>query len=168
MRKKKISQQELADLAGLTQGVVSRAANPTYGKLTLNTIIRIAAGFDVAFIGLFVPFSKLVDFFDHLSENHLADVATFSEEDAAMETADAPQHSHAELRAQLVAVVNRQPTESSTKRTRRLTTALEDAQRQFVFGAPLQAVPVGGASGETKTPPSSRVVSGAQPIPIPA
>ena len=82
MHKKKISQQELADRAGLTQGVVSRAANPAYGNLALNTIIRVAAGLDVAFIGTFVPFSKLVDFYDKLSEEHLADVPTFPEEDA--------------------------------------------------------------------------------------
>ncbi len=81
MRKKKISQQELADRSGLTQGVISRAANPSYGKLTLNTIIRVAAGFDVAFVGMFVPFSKLVDVFDRMSDQHLGDVVTFAEED---------------------------------------------------------------------------------------
>lgn len=84
MKAKKISQQELAERSGLTQGVISRAANPAYGKLTLNTIIRIAAGFDVAFIGRFVPFSKLEDYFDALSESELADVPTFDEEDASL------------------------------------------------------------------------------------
>jgi transcriptional regulator with XRE-family HTH domain len=81
MRRRKISQQELADRSGLTQGVISRAANPAYGKLALNTIIRVAAGFDVAFIGVFVPFSKLVDFFDSLSEQRLGDVLSFVQED---------------------------------------------------------------------------------------
>jgi len=53
------SQADLAERAGLTQGVVSRAEDPDYGNLTFNTVIRIAAGFDVAFIGRFVPFSEL-------------------------------------------------------------------------------------------------------------
>jgi transcriptional regulator with XRE-family HTH domain len=81
-----MTQQELANKSGLKQGVVSRAANPAYGKLALNTIIRVAAGFDVAFIGLFVPFSKLTKLYDALSEADLGDVATFDEEDAALQT----------------------------------------------------------------------------------
>ena len=80
MRAKGISQQDLAERAGLTQGVISRAANPTYGKLTLNTIIRVAAGLDVAFVGRFIPFSKLVGDFEGLSEKELGDVPTFEEE----------------------------------------------------------------------------------------
>lgn len=81
MRKKGISQQELAERSGLTQGVISRAANPAYGKLTLNTIIRIAAGLDVAFIGRFVPFSRLDDEFHSLNERALSDVPSFDDED---------------------------------------------------------------------------------------
>ncbi len=53
------SQVELAERAGLTQGAVSRAEDPDYGNLTFNTVIRIAAGFDVAFVGAFVRFSEL-------------------------------------------------------------------------------------------------------------
>ena len=75
-----LSQEELARRAGLTQGVVSRAANPGYGNLTLNTIIRIAAGFDVAFIGKFVPFSELAKWFAELSEDAIV-VKGFEEED---------------------------------------------------------------------------------------
>src|SRR5712691_11808900 len=73
------TQETLAEKAGLTQGVVSRALNPNYGNLTLNTIIRIAAGFDVAFIGKFVPFSELETWFTNLSENS-AQVTSFEEE----------------------------------------------------------------------------------------
>lgn len=64
-----ISQKELAEKSHLTQGVVSRAEDPDYGNLTLNTIVRISAGFDVAFIGNFVPFSKLVQWYEELSES---------------------------------------------------------------------------------------------------
>ena len=69
MKKKGFSQEKLAKLSNLTQGVISRAANPNYGNLTLNTIIRIAAGFDVAFTGKFVPFSELGRWFVDLSED---------------------------------------------------------------------------------------------------
>ncbi|MGH7829462.1 MAG: helix-turn-helix domain-containing protein, partial [Candidatus Binatia bacterium] len=59
LKNRKWSQEILAEKSGLTQGVVSRALSPNYGNLTLNTIIRIAAGFDVAFVGKFVPFTAL-------------------------------------------------------------------------------------------------------------
>jgi transcriptional regulator with XRE-family HTH domain len=62
------SQSRLAEESHLTQGVVSRALDPDYGNLTLNTILKIAAGFDVAFIGKFVPFSELGGWFLAQSE----------------------------------------------------------------------------------------------------
>jgi transcriptional regulator with XRE-family HTH domain len=73
------SQTELAERAGVTQGVISRAEDPDYGNLTLNTIVRVAAGFDCAFIGRFVPFSELVGWYDSLSEAVIR-VASFSED----------------------------------------------------------------------------------------
>jgi transcriptional regulator with XRE-family HTH domain len=79
LKKSGLSQDEIALRAGLTQGVISRAANPDYGNLTLNTIIRVAAGFDVAFVGKFVPFSELAKWFTELSEETM--VKTFGEED---------------------------------------------------------------------------------------
>ena len=87
MKEKKFSQERLASLSGLTQGVVSRAGNPNYGNLTLNTIIRIAAGFDVAFVGRFVPFSELGRWFINLSEESVR-ISTFSEENAARQQID--------------------------------------------------------------------------------
>ena len=75
-----ISQAQLAERSGLTQGVISRAANPNYGNLTLNTLIRIAAGFDVAFVGKFVPFSELGRWFIDLSEESVK-VKPFLQED---------------------------------------------------------------------------------------
>jgi transcriptional regulator with XRE-family HTH domain len=74
------TQQTLAERSGLTQGVISRALNPKYGNLTLNTIIRIAAGFDVAFIGKFVPFSELEKWFESMDEE-CVQVPTFEEEE---------------------------------------------------------------------------------------
>jgi transcriptional regulator with XRE-family HTH domain len=63
------TQKQLASRSKVTQGVVSRAQNPGYRNLTLKTLNRIAAGFDVAFIGTFVPFSELVNWFQNLSED---------------------------------------------------------------------------------------------------
>jgi transcriptional regulator with XRE-family HTH domain len=62
------SQQELAEKAGVTQGVISRAEDPDYGNLAANTILKIANGFDVVFVGKFVPYSELEKLVNHLSE----------------------------------------------------------------------------------------------------
>lgn len=81
------SQAELAQRAQLTQGVVSRAEDPGYGNLTLNTIGRIAAGFDLAFVGKFVAFSELVRFTENLSEREFAELLAFEKEDASKKPA---------------------------------------------------------------------------------
>ena len=81
MRKKLgLSQADLARLAGISQGVISRAEDPDYGNLTFNTVLRIAAGMDCAFVGRIVPFSDLAKWFDNLSEESVQ-VPTFDEED---------------------------------------------------------------------------------------
>jgi transcriptional regulator with XRE-family HTH domain len=74
-----ISQEQLAERAELTQGVISRAANPHYGNLSINTCVKVAAGFDVAFIGKFVPFSELDRWIDHLHDESV--IPTFETED---------------------------------------------------------------------------------------
>src|ERR1700681_3764420 len=78
------SQADLAQAAGITQGVVSRAEDQEYGNLTLNSVGRIAGGFDMPFIGRFVPFSELVRFSLDLSEKEFENIPTFEEEDAAL------------------------------------------------------------------------------------
>ena len=80
MKQHGLSQTQLAVRSGLTQGVISHAADPS--KLTLRTLVRIAAGFDVAFMPLFVPFSELPKWFDRLSNDPFM-VPTFEQEDAA-------------------------------------------------------------------------------------
>ena len=59
-----LTQSQLAKRSGVNQGTISRAADPDYGSLTINTLVKIAAGFDVAFVAHFVPFSKLLDGID--------------------------------------------------------------------------------------------------------
>lgn len=82
LKKRGWSQEQLAEAAGLTQGVISRAANPNYGNLTVNTILRVAAGFDVAFVGEFVPFSEFAKRIENLSED--INLPTFDEENQAL------------------------------------------------------------------------------------
>jgi transcriptional regulator with XRE-family HTH domain len=74
------SQAVLAERSGVTQGVISRAEDPDYGNLTINTIGRIASGLDVAFVGKFVPFSELVKFSNSVSEEDFENILTFEEE----------------------------------------------------------------------------------------
>lgn len=78
------SQGELARRSGLTQGVISRAEDPDYGNLTFNTVIAIARGFDVAFIGRFAPFSELDNYVVGLSETSAGSVLSFTEESHQM------------------------------------------------------------------------------------
>lgn len=86
LRKKRgWSQEELAKRSGLTQGVISRAEDPDYGNMTFNTVISIAGGFDVAFVGKFVPFSELDDYFVGLSEESAGSIPSFEGENQRIE-----------------------------------------------------------------------------------
>ena len=80
-KKRGWSQAELAEASGLTQGVISRAEDLNYGNLTFNTALAIAAGFGLAFVGKFVPFSELIREHSNLSEDSIKDIPTFEEED---------------------------------------------------------------------------------------
>lgn len=74
------SQERLAQEAKLTQGVISRAEDPEYGNLTINTLTRIAAGFDCAFLGRFVSFSELGKWYVSLSDEKALGVPSFPED----------------------------------------------------------------------------------------
>ena len=79
LRQRGWSQAKLGQEAKLSQGVISRAQDPDYGNLTINTLVKIAAGFDVAFVGRFVSFRELGRLYDDLSEESL-EVPSFTEE----------------------------------------------------------------------------------------
>jgi transcriptional regulator with XRE-family HTH domain len=87
MKRKGLSQEKVAEMCGLTQGVISRAADPDYGKLTVTIKTKIAAGLDMAYLGTLVPYSNLEKWFTGLSEEAVQ-VPTFDEEHAALEKAD--------------------------------------------------------------------------------
>ena len=66
----------------LNAGVVSRAADPSYGKSHDQHARKNRGRVDVAFVGRFVPFSDLPPWFDRLYEGEGFYVETFAEEDA--------------------------------------------------------------------------------------
>jgi transcriptional regulator with XRE-family HTH domain len=74
------TQEQLAEKSKLTQGVISRAEDSDNGNLTANTILRIADGFDVAFVGRFVSYGELEEWFRSLTETTVR-VPSFDEED---------------------------------------------------------------------------------------
>lgn len=55
-----LTQGELGKLAGMKPNAISRLENPDYGDFTVNTLLRIAAAFDVGLIVRFAPFSELI------------------------------------------------------------------------------------------------------------
>lgn len=74
------SQAQLAKESNLTQGAISRAEDPEYGNLTVNTLVRVAAGFDCAYIGRFVPFSELGRWYSMLSDERQLEVQSFDKD----------------------------------------------------------------------------------------
>jgi len=78
LKDRRWTQADLAERSGLKQGAISRASDPDYGNLTINTILRIASGFDVAYVGRFVPFSEAAQWYENLSESALS-VSSFEE-----------------------------------------------------------------------------------------
>jgi transcriptional regulator with XRE-family HTH domain len=88
MKRRGITQEELAERAGLTQGVISRAADPNYGKLTTTVKVKIANGLDMAYLGVLLPFSDAVKWFSEISEDSVQ-VETFEEEDQAIDLGSA-------------------------------------------------------------------------------
>jgi transcriptional regulator with XRE-family HTH domain len=83
------SQTDLAKQSDLTQGVISRAEDQDYGNLTVNTLVRIAGGFDCAFVGRFVPFSEFAGWYNGLENDQSFEVPSFADDtDPIRETAE--------------------------------------------------------------------------------
>ncbi len=61
-RRENWSQRELADKAKMKQSRISQIEDPSYGKLTINTLKRLASAFDVGLIVRFAPFSEVIDY----------------------------------------------------------------------------------------------------------
>jgi transcriptional regulator with XRE-family HTH domain len=82
------TQAHLAGESKLTQGVISRAEDPEYGNLTVNTLVRIGAGFDCAFVGRFVPFSELGRWYVALENEKALEVPTFGDDHGVIDRID--------------------------------------------------------------------------------
>jgi transcriptional regulator with XRE-family HTH domain len=54
------AQKRLADVMGKPQSVVSRLENPDYGKLSVSTLLEVAAAYDVALVIQFVSFPEFL------------------------------------------------------------------------------------------------------------
>jgi transcriptional regulator with XRE-family HTH domain len=74
---REMSQQELGQKAGIAQPWVSKLEDPSYGRLTLSTLLKIASALDVALHVDFVPFSEILNRSSSLSENAFA-VASYA------------------------------------------------------------------------------------------
>jgi len=61
------SQAQAGEAIGKPQNVISRLESPAYGKLTLQTLLDIANGFDVGLLIKFVPLSRLVKEYEDVS-----------------------------------------------------------------------------------------------------
>lgn len=55
------SQAKAGEILGKPQNVISRLESPAYGKLSIQTLMEIARGFDVGLIIKFVPFSRFLN-----------------------------------------------------------------------------------------------------------
>ncbi|MFK3741400.1 helix-turn-helix domain-containing protein [Massilia sp. TN1-12] len=66
-------QQHLAKKLGLkSQSAIARIEDPSYGKLSLSTVKKLAKAFDVAVLTKFVPFSRFLLETELISEESLA------------------------------------------------------------------------------------------------
>ncbi len=84
MRGEREWSQELAGREiGKPQNVVSRLESPAYGKLTLQTLLEIAHGYDVGLIIKFVPFSRLVKEYEDVSYQALSAKSVSDKEEVA-------------------------------------------------------------------------------------
>jgi len=77
------SQAQAGEAIGKPQNVISRLESPAYGKLTLQTLLEIAKGFDVGLLIKFVPFSRLVEEYEDLSPQALSARSVSDEKEVA-------------------------------------------------------------------------------------
>lgn len=80
LRKQNVMDQtELADKAGMKQSRISAIENPNNNALNLDTLIRLAAAFDVGLVVKFAPFSELLRFQKNFSPDTFR-VTSFEDE----------------------------------------------------------------------------------------
>ncbi len=65
------TQTELAQRTGQKQKTISDFENPSYGRLTLSSLKRLASACDVGLVVRFAPFSELVDWTESMSKSRM-------------------------------------------------------------------------------------------------
>ena len=124
------SQSQLATESKLTQGVISRAEDPDYGNLTVNTLVRIGTGFDCVFVGRYIPYSDFAKWYVDLGDEKKLEVASFEDDSAFKES------SNEELEKAAAAVDARLAQNTAP---RKYMTAMQQASQQRI--APIGDVP---------------------------
>ncbi len=66
------SQVKAGEILGKPQNVISRLESPAYSKLTLQTLVELAKGFDAGLIIKFVPYSRLLREYEDVSFSALS------------------------------------------------------------------------------------------------
>jgi transcriptional regulator with XRE-family HTH domain len=79
--RRKMSQKELGEAAGVKQEWISKLEDPSYGKLTIKTLLKLAAAFDCGLSIDFVPFSQILNGATRLAPSSF-DVPSFNEDGA--------------------------------------------------------------------------------------
>jgi transcriptional regulator with XRE-family HTH domain len=80
------TQKELAEKSGKHQSVISQLETPGYGSLTLSTLRKLAAAYDVGLMVRFVSFSELARRASHLSDADMK-IPSFSDDQTLTTTA---------------------------------------------------------------------------------
>jgi transcriptional regulator with XRE-family HTH domain len=142
------TQGQLAGELKTTQTAVSRLENPEYGKLSLNSLYKLASAFDVALLVKFVPFSRLIEEFQDASPQALS-AMSFEEEVKKLEDWAGEEASAVQTSPDLPV----QATQTPARHLRLADTATVTGaiQRTFTFDLPRQA-PAGEATANRTAP----------------
>jgi transcriptional regulator with XRE-family HTH domain len=81
------TQQDLGERSGKRQSVISQLETPGYGKLTLSSLKKLAAAFDVGLMVRFVSFRELAGRAAHLSDTDTK-IPSYGTESSSDESAD--------------------------------------------------------------------------------
>ncbi|MGH9437883.1 MAG: helix-turn-helix domain-containing protein [Terriglobia bacterium] len=135
-------QGDLAEAAKLTQGAISRAEDPDYGNLTINNLLRIAAGLDVAFVSRFVPFSELGKWYVNLSGEESLMVPSFADDSRFIEHKPVSSHVVPAMQAQYVG----NPFDKEVRPTSLTSSPVVGQYRKQPENSPFHKIPSGAAA----------------------
>jgi transcriptional regulator with XRE-family HTH domain len=65
------TQEELAKRCGKSQEWICKIESPNYGRFSLQTLLNIAAAFDVAFTARFVSYSELINWYTSRTQSEI-------------------------------------------------------------------------------------------------